>query len=376
MRGRSSRILRLIAVFRFSKAILLIASGLGALRLLRPGMMEVVTRWVEALPFASQSAFVQRAIAFITRLPPQRIQEAAIAVFLYAALFTTEAVGLWMGKVWAEWLTIIATTSFIPFEVYEVIHKPTIIRAAVLILNIAIVVYLLYRRRRLRSSRLMRKLVPFLLLLAACATPRSPTHPNDREWNLLMADYQWIQTLRAAQKVPPANATRKQEIELVLENHRKIEPTYVAFMDKLREYHHRTGDPRAATVLANEKIIIGDEYMNLLSRYDKAIESYREAIQIDAANQDAVQRIAQAEQRRFMSLNAFAAVKTGMNEQDVRKLVGLPREDWIKQIVQNGRVYAVWIYPKADGGAAAVYFDNGVVYHTNWNAAAPPQAQK
>src|SRR6266545_1891548 len=220
----------------------------------------------------------------------------------------------------------------------------------------------------------MRKLVPFLLLLAACATPGPPTHPNDREWNLLMADYQWIQTLRAAQKAPPANATRKQEIELVLENHRKIEPTYVVFMDKLREYHHRTGDPRAATVLANEKIIIGDEYMNVLSRYDKAIESYREAIQIDATNQDAVKRIAQAEQRRFMSMSAFASVKVGMNEHDVRTLVGLPREDWIKQIVQNGRVYSVWIYPKSDGGASAIYFDNGVVYHTNWNAAAPPSA--
>jgi tetratricopeptide (TPR) repeat protein len=309
-------------------------------------------------------------------LPPHRIQEGAIVLFLYAALYTTETFGLWFRKPWGEWLTIIATTSFIPFEVYEVAHKMTIVRVSVLVLNIAIVIFLLYRRRTLKSRKLMRRIVLLVLFLSACATSGPPTRPNDREWNLLMADYQWIQTLRAAQHAPPANATRKQEIELILENHRKIEPTYVAFMDKLREYHHRTGDPRAATVLANEKIIIGDEYMNVLSRYDKAIESYRDAIQIEPTNQDAVQRIEQAEQRRFMSMNAFAAVKTGMNEQQVRKLVGLPREDWIKQVVQNGRVYSVWIYPKADGGASAVYFDNGVVYHTNWNAAAPPQAQK
>jgi len=61
-----------------------------------------------------------------------------------------------------------------------------------------------------------------------------------------------------------------------------------------------------------------------------------------------------------------------MKEDEVRGIVGLPREDWIKQVVQNGRVYSVWIYPKSDGGATAIYFDNGVVYHTNWNAAAPP----
>src|SRR5688500_19997699 len=54
-------------------------------------------------------------------------------------------------------------------------------------------------------------------------------------------------------------------------------------------------------------------------------------------------------------------VKAGMKEDEVRRAVGLPREDWIKQVVQNNRVYSVWIYPKADGGASAIYFDNGVV---------------
>ena len=223
----------------------------------------------------------------------------------------------------------------------------------------------------------MRRLSVALLvaLTFACATPGPVNQPNDREWNLLMADYQWIQTLRAAQKTPPPNATRKQEIELALDNIRKIEPTYQAFTDKVSEYYKRTKDPRAASLLATEKIYIGDQYMNVLSRYDKAITSYREALQIDPENGDAVQRINIAESRRFVSLSAFSAVKSGMAEYDVRKLVGLPREDWIKQVVQNGRVYSVWIYPKADGGASAVYFDNGVVYHTNWNAAAPPAPQ-
>ncbi|HEX8154118.1 MAG TPA: hypothetical protein VF698_13375 [Thermoanaerobaculia bacterium] len=217
-----------------------------------------------------------------------------------------------------------------------------------------------------------------LLLLAACTTDVGPSKkPNDREWNILAADYQWIQTLRAAHKVPPASATRKQQIEILLDNHKKIEPTYVAFIDKLHEYRERTGDPRASQLLAREKILIGDEYMNVLSRYDKAMEFYTEALQYDPANADAQQRLALATQRRYISMSAFTSVKSGMKEDDVKRLIGLPREDWIKQVVQSNRVYAVWIYPKADGGASAIYFDNGVVYHTNWNAAAPPaQATK
>ena len=220
----------------------------------------------------------------------------------------------------------------------------------------------------------MRKLIPLVLLSLACTVAPSgpPTQPNDAEWSLITKDYQWIQTLRDAQKKPLASATRKEQIEVLLENHKKLEPTYVAFVDKTREYFERTGDSRAGQLLAREKIILGDEYMGVLARYDKAIALYREALELHPGNADAQSRITLAEQRRFVSMSSFAAVKQGMKEEEVRRLVGVPREDWIKQVVQNKRVYSVWIYPKADGGASAVYFDNGVVYHTNWNAAAPP----
>ncbi|HEX8251586.1 MAG TPA: hypothetical protein VF846_00450 [Thermoanaerobaculia bacterium] len=215
-------------------------------------------------------------------------------------------------------------------------------------------------------------LLVLLLALIACAPAGPPPGPSDREWSLLTADYQWLETNRKAQKQPAVNATRKERIELLLENHKKLEPVYVAFIDKVHEYHSRTGDPRAGQLLAREKMILGDEYMTVLSRYDKAIDLYREALEFHPGSVEAQQRIAAAEQKRFVDMTAFANVKAGMKEDAVQRMVGLPREDWIKQVVQNNRVYSVWIYPKADGGASAIYFDNGVVYHTNWNAAAPP----
>ena len=219
-------------------------------------------------------------------------------------------------------------------------------------------------------------LFPAIALFAACATVTGPpTEPNDREWNLLTADYAWIETLRKAQPPAPPNASRKQMIEIDLENHRKIDDVYQTFMGKLTEYFERTHDPRAAKAIAREKILVGDDYMNVLSRYDRAIEMYRQALAVDPENADARQRVAIAEGRRFVSMNGFANVKNGMKEDDVRRLVGLPREDWIKQVEQNSRLFSVWIYPKSDGGAAAIYFDNGVVYHTNWNAAAPAASQ-
>lgn len=217
-------------------------------------------------------------------------------------------------------------------------------------------------------------LLTLLLLTVACAPAGPPAGPNDREWSLLTADYQWLETVRKAQRQPAANAPRKERIEILLDNHKKLEPTYVAFMDKLRAYWERTADPRAAGLLAREKILLGDEYLGVLSRYDMALRLYREALEFVPGSTDALARITLAEQKRFVAMTDFANVKTGMKEEAVQRLVGLPREDWIKQVVQNNRVYSVWIYPKSDGGASAVYFDNGVVYHTNWNAAAPPAA--
>src|SRR6266480_3049864 len=221
----------------------------------------------------------------------------------------------------------------------------------------------------------MRQALVIALLFVACASGPPPP-PHHRGGGEITSDYSWIESVRKAQPAPPADASRKQMIEMTLETQRKLEPNYAAFIDKVKEYHERTRDDRAAKLLAREKIMMGDEYMDLLSRYDKALEFYRAAVQLDPMNQDANQRIANAESRRFVSITAFANVHGGMKEDDVRKLVGLPREDWIKQVVQNGRVYSVWIYPKSDGGASAVYFDNGVVYHTNWNAAAPPSAAR
>jgi uncharacterized membrane protein (DUF2068 family) len=69
------------------------------------------------------------------------------AILVYAAVEGIEAVGLWLQKRWAEYLTLIVTASFLPLEVYELIHKFTPFKVLALIVNVAIVVYLLYAKR-------------------------------------------------------------------------------------------------------------------------------------------------------------------------------------------------------------------------------------
>ena len=147
-----SRVLRLIAVFKFLKALLLVAVSMGALNLLDPTVAARAQEWLRALATSSDRRVVQDLLQLVSRLSPERLEALGVGAFLYAGLFTTEGVGLWLGKRWAEYLTVIATGSFVPFEIYELARRPGPARLAALVLNLAVVVYLIYHLRRRESS--------------------------------------------------------------------------------------------------------------------------------------------------------------------------------------------------------------------------------
>jgi uncharacterized membrane protein (DUF2068 family) len=71
----------------------------------------------------------------------------AIGAIAYALLEGTEGVGLAMRRRWAEYLTVIATGILIPYEAYEVVHHVTPFKVGALLLNLAVVGYLAYRKR-------------------------------------------------------------------------------------------------------------------------------------------------------------------------------------------------------------------------------------
>lgn len=141
-------VLRLIAVFKLLKVLLLVTVGLGALKLLDPAVAARAEEWLRSLAMSSDRRVMQGVLVFVSRLTPARLEALGIGAFLYAALFTTEGMGLWLEKRWAEYLTVIETGSFVPFEVYEVARGPTLPRMATLALNLAVVAYLIYHLRR------------------------------------------------------------------------------------------------------------------------------------------------------------------------------------------------------------------------------------
>jgi uncharacterized membrane protein (DUF2068 family) len=147
MHSSHQALLRLIAVFKFVKGALLIAAGIGILKMAHMNPAAELNHWVANMGFDPGQRVVSHAIQKVTNIPPQRIRELGIATFPYAALFVTEGIGLWLLKRWAEWFTVIATGSLIPIEVYEIVSHPSLLKGLVLIVNIGIVAYLIYRIR-------------------------------------------------------------------------------------------------------------------------------------------------------------------------------------------------------------------------------------
>src|ERR1700730_17607852 len=147
MKSADNRLIRLIALFKLLKSVLLIAVGMSALHLLHKDVASVVEHWVKLLGLDPGNRYVDRALQRASNLTPAKIKTLGVGSFIYAGLFLTEGIGLWLVKRWAEWFSVIITSSLVPVEAYEIYRHPSPIKSLVLIVNIAVVGYLVYRIR-------------------------------------------------------------------------------------------------------------------------------------------------------------------------------------------------------------------------------------
>jgi uncharacterized membrane protein (DUF2068 family) len=149
--GKRDTWLVLIGVVKVLKAILLIALGIGAIHLLHGNIAEQVERWSQRLNLDARNPWFQTFPAKVESMSPHKISLVCAGAFVYAGLFLTEGTGLLMRKRWGEIVTIIITSSFLPFEIYELVAKEfSVFKLLVLIGNVAVVVYLIWRLRHER----------------------------------------------------------------------------------------------------------------------------------------------------------------------------------------------------------------------------------
>ena len=147
-RRRRPILLRLIAAERAIRGAALVAAGIYLFGHLHSDFGKLADRWLRKLELDPNRGFVHKIVEHLHRLTSDQVKIAAFFAVGYGVLELVEGVGLWLDKLWAEYLTVIATSLLIPFEIYELVHKPGPVKAAGIVVNVLIVIYLGHRLRR------------------------------------------------------------------------------------------------------------------------------------------------------------------------------------------------------------------------------------
>ena len=150
--------LRVIGLIKFAKAALLLATTYGLYRLRRPELVDQLHDWLYSLTDTFERRLLERGLNWVDSLGIDRLNNIVIVTSVYIAILLTEGTGLFMRKTWAEWLTVIASASLIPFELWHLFYGQNHNRWAVLaafVLNVVIVIYLIRVLRAARRARML-----------------------------------------------------------------------------------------------------------------------------------------------------------------------------------------------------------------------------
>ena len=142
---RGDNILVLIGVFKLVKVLSLVAFAIVVLYHLHTPLDRILRGAAYALGVDPERHRLPPLLARLHGLSADKRVAIGVAALCYAALFLVEGCGLLARAVWAEYLTTLITMSFLPLEVYELVEHESVVKLAVLIVNVAIVVYLVVR---------------------------------------------------------------------------------------------------------------------------------------------------------------------------------------------------------------------------------------
>jgi uncharacterized membrane protein (DUF2068 family) len=144
---------RTVASFEFTKGIVVLLAGLGVFSMRHKDIWGVAESFLEFVHANPHHHFVGIFIDLVYRISDIRVWKIVLLASLYVILRFVEAYGLWYIRPWAEWLAIASGSIYIPFEVADLMRRPDLIRLLIIVINVAIVLYMLMLRLEAAKKR-------------------------------------------------------------------------------------------------------------------------------------------------------------------------------------------------------------------------------
>ena len=142
----SKKGIKAIAIFEMVKGVLGLIVGITLTFLLHSNLTAIAEQILDVLHVDASGHFAQMFVEKVSHINESNILVVIIIAFVYTLVRMIEGYGLWHLRPWAEWFAIISGGIYLPFEIYEIFHKPSILKFAILLGNILIVLYLIYVR--------------------------------------------------------------------------------------------------------------------------------------------------------------------------------------------------------------------------------------
>jgi uncharacterized membrane protein (DUF2068 family) len=144
---------RVIGIYKLVTGVLALIAGLAFVRFMGRDPALALEQWTAHLGLDRNNPLIHRLISALTGIDRSRLRAMEAGTFFFAALRLVEGVGLFLERDWAGYLVVIATSSLIPFEIYEIVQKQSLPRIAILIVNLGIVAYLIIQLRKHHAAR-------------------------------------------------------------------------------------------------------------------------------------------------------------------------------------------------------------------------------
>ena len=140
--------MRAVALMEAVKGLIVFGAGFGLLALLHRDVRHVAESLVTRLHIDPDQHYAGIFLDAASHVTDARLWGLAALALVYSAIRLIEAYGLWLNRRWAAWLGAASGAIYVPVEIYELWQKPTPIKAATLVFNLAVVAYLIWSLRR------------------------------------------------------------------------------------------------------------------------------------------------------------------------------------------------------------------------------------
>lgn len=138
------RALRTVALMECIKGLVVLGAGLGIAFFV--DATDVAEWFLRLLHISPDHHFAQLLLKWADRLSDAKVWVVVTVACAYSGLRLVEAYGLWRARAWAEWIALVSGALYLPFEIRLLMHRVTLLHAAFLVVNVAVVAFMFYLR--------------------------------------------------------------------------------------------------------------------------------------------------------------------------------------------------------------------------------------